>query len=323
MEPASPERLSRELDWNLLRTFMVIVQEGSITGAANRLLLKQPTVSNALKRLERQLGRRLIERGGGRFRVTEAGELLYRECVEIYGNISRLAVVLRDVREEITGHVTIAMASHVVCPLFDDALAEAHRLHPRITYTIEVDTSAEVTRAVLQKTASFGVCLVHRPHPRLGYEVMFREHFGFFCGPRHRLYKQDGLTLADLREECFVSFKTDRVSDALSPVALLRAREKIDDRIIATSSHLEEVRRMIVAGLGIGVLPIHAVERDVRDGLLWRLPPYEEPPAIDIYLVWNPAARHNRAERLLLGRLRAAIAATPLAERTYPRAAAR
>jgi DNA-binding transcriptional LysR family regulator len=175
-----------------------------------------------------------------------------------------------------------------------------------------------VTRAVLQKTASFGVCLVHRPHPRLSYEVMFREHFGFFCGPTHRLYQQRGLSLADLREESFVSFKTDRISDALSPVAMLRAREKIEDRIIATSSHLEEVRRMIVAGLGIGVLPIHVVERDQREGTLWRLPPYQEPPAIDIYLVWNPAAQLNRAERLLLEALRARIAATPLADRTYP-----
>ena len=56
------DRLVRELDWNLLRTFIAIVQEGGITAAADRLLLKQPSVSNALKRLETSLGKRLIER---------------------------------------------------------------------------------------------------------------------------------------------------------------------------------------------------------------------------------------------------------------------
>lgn len=318
MDDASLERVPRELDWNLLRTFMVIVQEGSITRAADRLLLKQPTVSNALKRLETKLGRRLIERGGGAFRVTEAGQLLYRECVDIYGNISRLSIVLRDVREEITGHVTIATASHVVCPFYDETLAAVQRRHPAITYTVEVDTSAEVVRAVLQKYASFGICLVHQRHARLAYDHMFREHFGFFCGPRHRLYRRKGLGLADLREESFVSFKTDRVTDALRPVALLRARENIEDRIIATSSHLEEVRRLIIAGLGIGVLPIHAVERDVRDGLLWRLPPYDDPPAIDIYLVSNPATQLNRAEQAVLAALKRRIAEIPIAQRTYP-----
>ena len=40
-----------EIDWNLLRTFTVIVEERSLTAAGNRLLLKQPTISNALRRL--------------------------------------------------------------------------------------------------------------------------------------------------------------------------------------------------------------------------------------------------------------------------------
>ncbi|RDD62965.1 LysR family transcriptional regulator [Ferruginivarius sediminum] len=317
MPDASLDRLPRELDWNLLRTFMVIVQEGGITRAADRLLLKQPSVSNALKRLEGQLGRRLIERGPGVFRVTETGERLYRECVEIYGNVSRLSVVLRDVQEEIRGHVTIWMASHVVCPLYDEALAELHARHPRIGYTVEVSTSAEVVNAVLQKSASFGICLVAKQHPKLQYELLFREHFGFFCGPAHRLFRKRNLELSDLREECFVSFKTDRMADALRPVALLRAQAEIDDRIVATSSHLEEVRRMIAAGLGIGVLPIHVVERDVRDGLLWRLPPYSHAPAVDIYVVSNPTTQLNRAEQEFLATLRRRIAETPLEDRTY------
>ena len=76
---------------------------------------------------------------------------------------------------------------------------------------------------------------------------------------------------------------------------------------------------MIIAGLGIGPLPIHVVARDVRDGLLWRLPPYESPPAIDIYLVWNPQTHLNRAESGLLAALRQAISDKPLSARTYER----
>ena len=54
--------IRRQFDWNLLHTFTVIVEERSITGAANRLFLRQPSVSNALKRLEDQIGARLIDR---------------------------------------------------------------------------------------------------------------------------------------------------------------------------------------------------------------------------------------------------------------------
>lgn len=310
---------SPELDWNLLRAFVAIVEEGGITRAANRLGLRQPTVSNALKRLEQQLGRRFVERGRGAFRVTEAGELLYREAVEIGGSFSRLATVLRDVGEEVTGHIGIALASHVVCPFFDEILAEFHRAHPRVTYRLNVETSAAVMQSVLQKSASCGVCLVHRKHPRLDYVRMYREHFGFFCGPPHRLFGRNGLTLKDLKKERFVSFETDRLSDALRPVALLREREGIEGHVVGTSSNLEEVRRLVVAGIGVGPLPVHVVQRDVRDGLLWRLPPYRHPPAIDIYLVTNPRTRLDRAERRFVDVLRKKIVSTPERERTMAR----
>lgn len=60
---------------------------------------------------------------------------------------------------------------------------------------------------------------------------------------------------------------------------------------------------MISAGLGIGPLPIHVAEREVRDGLLWRLPPYDDPPAIDIFLVTNPRARLTRTEQAFIDTL--------------------
>ena len=62
-----------EIDWNLLRTFMVIVQERGLTAAGEKLSLKQPTVSNALKRLETHMGCRLVERNASHFSVTPAG----------------------------------------------------------------------------------------------------------------------------------------------------------------------------------------------------------------------------------------------------------
>jgi len=313
----SGERLARELDWNLLRTFMIVVQEGSVTGAARRLYLRQPTISHALKRLETRLGKRLIDRGPAEFRVTPAGEVLYKECVEIYGNVARVAVLTRDMTDDVTGHVRITMASHVVSPIFDAVLATFHAENPKATYDVEVATSAEVARAVLEKSASFGLCLVHKRLPKLDYKIIYREYFGFFCGPPHPLFGRSGLTLDDLRGHASVSFKTDQISDALRPVALLRAQHELEERVVGHSSHLEEVRRMIIAGLGIGPLPIHVVARDVRDGLLWRLPPYESPPAIDIYLVWNPRTHLNRAEAGLLSSLQRAIDAKPLSARTY------
>tara|TARA_R110002012_G_scaffold141749_2_gene299545 strand:+ start:699 stop:1712 length:1014 start_codon:yes stop_codon:yes gene_type:complete len=312
------ERLARELDWNLLRTFIAIVQEGGITAAADRLLLKQPSVSNALKRLETSLGKRLIERGPSHFRVTDAGQSLYREALEIHGTIARLTVELRDIEDEIRGHVRIRLASHVIFPPLDETLREYSQQHHNVTYDISVRTSADVVASVLEKKASLGICLVHHRHPDLTYDKLYREHFGFFCGPTHRYFGQKNLTLADLDGEPSVTFDTDSLQDALRPVAVLRTQLNLDHTIRATSSQLEEVKRLIVAGVGIGPLPIHVVTRDVEDGLLWRLPPYDDPPAIDVFLVTNPASRLNRAEKGMIDMLLEMTEKLPLSGRTYP-----
>jgi DNA-binding transcriptional LysR family regulator len=317
LRPIQAERLARELDWNLLRTFIVLAQSGSVTRAADRLRLKQPTVSSALKRLEERLGRKLINRKPGQFELTEAGQLLLKEAVEIQGSILRLGTLMRDVTDEIRGHVEIAMASHVVSPLYDDTLRAFHERHPAATLTINVSASKGALEAVTSRRASLAVCLVRERNPKLEYLRLFREFFGLFCGPPHPLFGKTNLTKADLSGQSSVSFVTDRLEDALRPVTLMRAEADLEDRVVGTSANLEEVRRMIIAGLGIGPLPVHVAKRDIRDGLLWQLPPYDALPEIDVHVVWNPKAKLNRAEQALLDMLLEKIRQTPIEERTY------
>jgi len=315
--PPDAEKLARELDWNLLRTFLVLAEAGSVTRAAERLGLQQPSVSSALKRLEDRLGKRLIDRGPGRFELTEAGRLLREEAVDINGAILRIGTALRDVGEEVRGHVRIAIASHVVCPFLDETLGAFHRQYPAATFSIAVSASRTAVEDVLARRVSFAICLLRAHDPKLETRRMFREFFGLFCGPTHPFFGRAGLRLADLAGQPSVSFVTDQMTDALRPVTLMRAAARLDDRVVGTSAHLEEVRRMILAGLGIGPLPIHVVREDVAQGRLWRLPPHDDPPAIDVHLVWNPRARMNRAERLLREALVARIEATPITARTY------
>jgi DNA-binding transcriptional LysR family regulator len=306
-----------KLDWNLLRTYTVVVQEGSITNAANKLSLAQPSVSNALKRLEERLGKKLIYRGPGRFELTKPGRLLFDECEEIFGSVSRITVLMREVEEELKGEIRISMASHITCPIVDNTLAEFHAAHPKVTFNMRVLKSNEVERAVLQKDASFGLSLDMDRNPRLQYTHFYRERFGFFCGPGHHLFGVKDINMTELANESIVSFSSDSLSDALRPVAMLRVSEGMRGPVVGTSSHLEEVKRMIINGLGIGPLPIHVVSSDIRDGLLWRLPPYDARLSVDVNLVTNPRANLSRAEAELIKQLVSTIGKFSLEERTF------
>ncbi|WP_120501209.1 LysR family transcriptional regulator [Roseovarius sp. EL26] len=315
--PHEAEKIARELDWNLLRTFMVIVQEGSITRAANRLLLQQPSVSQALKRLETRIGATLIDRAPSHFRVTTAGQALYEECAQIFGTISRAVQTAQTTEDELTGQVTIATLSRAESSHFDQILSSFHVQHQQVRFDIDVMSSKAVQKAVLEKSASLGLCLVHDPHPKLSYSVLYRAYFGFYCGPSHPLFGCKDLTLDDLRGHSSVSFRTDQLWDALRPVALLRAQHRLDDKVIGYTSHLGEALRMITAGLGFGPLPSHTADPYVAQGTLWRLPPYNNALEIDIHLVNNPNTRLNNAEAAFFNKISRWIHDTDLSQRTY------
>lgn len=74
---------------------------------------------------------------------------------------------------------------------------------------------------------------------------------------------------------------------------------------------------MIIAGPGIGPLPLHVAQKDVNDGNLRQVAPFDDLPSIDIYMLNHPRARLNRAEVCFIEHLKHKIKTTRLSDRTY------
>ncbi|WP_029040799.1 LysR family transcriptional regulator [Cucumibacter marinus] len=311
------QRFSWKLDWNLLRTFMVVVEQRSVSKAADFLGLKQPTISGALKRLEETTGHQLIERKPNRFHVTKAGKALYNECVTIFTSVSQLPALISAGEEELAGHVALICASHVISPHLDRVLDEFAQRYPRVTYSMVVAESGEVVSRIRENQASLGICLLNDQPKNLDCRVLFREYFGLYCGPRHRLFGKTDIAPSELKGESSVSFQTETERGPLDSVARLRVRAGLSPGPRGVSSNLNEVRRMIGANIGIGALPVHIARQDVENGKLWQLPPYSRLPKVEIFLVTNPRRNPSAPEAALIEALHAMIDETPMAERTY------
>ena len=295
--------LNDRLDWNLLRTFRVIGQELSISRAAARLHLTQPAISQALKRLEEQLGCQLIARRAPRFALTEAGEQIFAIAGEMYGQVSQLSSALQQPGDEVIGKVRLLMISRIVSERFDRFLADFHRDHPRVDLEIDVMRSSDIVAALLEKTASLGLSLNRRAQPRLEQRLFLRQRYAFYCGCNHALFGRESLSESDLQSENFVSFTSDQIGGMLSPLTIFRDQQGFSGRIVASSPSLEEVRRLVIAGYGLGCLPEHVVAEDEQKGLLWRLPPHEGVADVDIHLLWNREQKMSRAETVFIERL--------------------
>ena len=315
------EGLARRINWNLLHMFVVVAEMQSLSRAAAVLGRGQPAISAALKKLEERLGCRLATRGPTSFALTPAGEVLYREAREIANGIDRLSLLIADLSGELTGTVHLAMASHMTSPLLNEAFAEFHRRHPKATFLITVMSSPEIMKSMAASLIHFAITPLHQPAEGFDSLHLFREHCAFYCGPGHRLFGRRDLVPADLRGEASVSYyRPAAISYTLQSIADAHAQLQLAEPAVAVSNHMEEVRRMIVAGIGIGAIPIHIAARDERDGLLWRLPPYKPTMPVDVFMITNPRVRPSRVEQALIGVIEELVAARPLAERTYPQA---
>lgn len=248
MEPSAfdPALVSDRLDWNLLRTFLTIVHERSISRAAVRLHITQPAVSLALRRLEDQLGHTLIERRGSRFRLTRAGEDVLRIATDVYGNVARLGSELGEPQDDVSGVLHLLTVSRIQSGVYDECLAAFHRHHPRVDLQVDVMRSADILDALAQKRAGIGLSLCRTPVEKLERQLFLRQRYAVFCGRHHRLFGRTGLSIDDLLGENFVSFMSDQLGDALSPLAVFRDQEGIHR---SYRRHLAEPGRDQAAGV--------------------------------------------------------------------------
>ncbi|CAB3826162.1 MAG: LysR family transcriptional regulator [Achromobacter sp.] len=314
--PAHPLSLAPErMDWNLLRTFMFVVQARGVGRAAQALHLSQPAVSQALKRLEDAVGGMLLHRRNGEFRLTGLGEEIYAVARDMYGAMARIETAAPQDRHEVAGTLRLLVMSRIQSTAYDDFLADFHQRHPRIEFHIEVLPSADILDALSKRVPALGLCLCRKPVETLERRLFLRHHYAVVCGRRHPLFSQPRVSLEDLMDQDFVCFASDQIGDTLSPLTIFRDQQGFTGRIVGTSPHIEEVRRMVVAGIGLSFLPEHLIVPDVVNGELRRLPPNESVAEIDVFLAWHRQRKLSAPEVAYLEAFERFLARTPLAAR--------
>ncbi|NVK41745.1 MAG: LysR family transcriptional regulator [Oceanospirillaceae bacterium] len=299
-----PERFLRNLDWNLLYTFLVIVDEGSITAAARKLAFSQPSVSNALKRLEAYLGVRLIQRRKGVFTLTDQGLRLHEYASSVGGILAGMAEQFADDAQEVGGELNIEIASHIHCPAFDRTVAEFHTRYPKVFISTNTQPSADIVAAVTDGALHIGLCNKKANRTGLRCDLVGYEQMAFYCGRNHPLYGKSDLGLEDLRGLPYVSFESEQPGEGLGCIAEFRAERQLWGKVVAVSSNEEEVRRLILAGLGFGALNTETTRPYVEQGALWPLLPQEPLPVTQVYLVTPDNVPLSDAERLFVSLLR-------------------
>jgi DNA-binding transcriptional LysR family regulator len=289
-------KFERNLDWNLLKIFNEIASSGGVSRAASTLARQQPAVSSALKRLEEHIGVVLCRRGPKGFELTDEGKAVAAICQRIGEFVTQIPGRVEDATVALTGHLRLIMVQNLVSNVLDKTIADFSHLHPNVELLINIALLQEIETVLLRQAAEIAVAPVATQNEALRYDFLYREQHRPFCGRSHPLFGRSFDDPHGLSDEVFV---LPGVEEA-EAVKAYRSRFGWGRKSIAQSAYLDEVKRLVVAGLGVGFLPEEMLETDVRLGLLWPLMPPQADAQADVFVITNPQTPRTRAVQRFL-----------------------
>jgi len=244
-----------DLSLRQVRYFVSVAEELHFGRAAERLHMAQPPLSQAIKRLEAQIGVQLFERAGRQVKLTEAGGLFLTECYPLLAQARRAADTARGARAGTSGVLHLGCVSSALYDLMPAVLPDYRAAHPSIELTIsETDTATaldQISRGTLD------IALIRRAHDTGDLRATpLRQDVLILALPRnHRLARQPEIALPHLAPERWVFVSRD-VSPDYHDVFIAACHQAGFSPLLRHAARSIEAQAGLVAcGLGVALVP--------------------------------------------------------------------
>lgn len=284
---------TNEPGWDLYRSFLAVMREGSLSAAARALGMTQPSLGRHVRQLEADLGVALFTRSPLGLTPTENAHELVPHAQAMAAASAALRRAASASNQEIRGVVRLTCSEVVGAEVLPPMLAAFRRQHPGIVIELSLSNQSE---DLLRKDADIAVRMLRPAQAALVARRVGGIPLGLHA---HRSYlKTYGrpLTVADLQQHALIGF--DRETPALRA---LRSRLPFsrEDFALRTDNDLAQLAA-IRAGFGIGICQCPIARRDRQ---LVHLLPDVFALELDTWLVMHEDLRTSRRVRLLYDHL--------------------
>lgn len=253
------------IDFLGLEAFLAIAERGSFLRAAAHLNLSQTALSHRMRKLEDDLGVRLLVRTTRQVTLTPDGETLLpkarRALLELSGEVEALREKARgqEMRLAVGCLPTIA-ASHL-----PHALMAFARTHPGVAVKVYDNSASEIAGLVRSGAAEFGIGIVTAAAWDLEMTPLRKEPFVLLCPQHHPFVAAGGASWSELEGEPLIRISPQAGNRALIDDALGSRREALNWRYEV--QHIQTVVSMVQAGIGLTIVPGLALEGGQYPGL--------------------------------------------------------
>lgn len=259
-----------DLELAPLRLLVALNAHGTVTGAAASLHLSQPAATHQLRRLERQLGARLVERRGRGVALTAAGRAAVARAGRALGELALLREDLRALAGLEAGEVRVGGGTTATVHLLPGLIAAFRRRWPGVGVFVRETVTPEVLSAVAAGELDVGVVGLPVARPGIAIEPWLEDPMLVVGWPGAPLAGR-AFAAGKLTGQPFIHARAGMTMRATVDAGLLAAG--VAPTTAMELESVEAIKACVAAGLGYAAVSARAAARDVAEGRLVALAP--------------------------------------------------
>ena len=275
-----------------LAAFLAVAADRSFSSAARRLNRTQPAVSQAVRRIEDELGERLFDRSSRDGTLTEAGRLLQDYAQRLIGLAGEAQSAIQELQQMRRGRLIIGTNEaglHSLLPHIDKFAAA----HPRVAVDVRRVPSRQIAAAVLDRSIDFGI-LTFQPGDRGVQTVpLGSDDVVLLTSPKHPLASRRRVTIEEVGRQVVIAHNDPSPTRDRVLRAYERRHTSINIQISLPS--LDGIKRAVEMGMGVALLPRRCALTELARGHLVAIKVPELGGTRQVRLAFRRAGERSRA----------------------------
>lgn len=278
---------------NQLQIFLRIVQEKSITKAAESLHLTQPAVSNQLKNFQQQFDMPLTELVGRKVYVTGFGMEIAKSAEKILGEVATINAKTHEFRGRLTGRLILSVVStgKYIMPYF---LSSFMKSNPGVELQMDVTNKSSVIEDIGANLVDFSLVSIV-PHFLRVEKLDLLPNKLYLVGNRSFKASQSAYSKQLFRELPLIYREQGSGTRQAMESFISRNKVAVVKKMELTSN--EAVKQAVLAGLGFSIMPLIGIRNELRNGELQIIPVKGLPIQTTWSLIWPKGKIHSPAAR--------------------------
>jgi DNA-binding transcriptional LysR family regulator len=284
------------VDLSALKIFLTVAHERSFSRAAAKVHLTQPAVSQAVRRLEAELGEQLFDRSSKNGTLTEAGKMLQNYGQRLVRLAEETEGAVRDLRDLRRGRVLIGAneaAVHTLLPL----ILRFRQRYPDITIDVRRVPARQIAVEVQQGSLDFGALTFRPPEAGLLEVPVGADELVLLVPPSHPLAERKQIAMEDIAQEPVVAHNDP--SPARERVLRLFEEHHVPLHMVVSLPSLDGIKRAVELKVGVALLPRRCAITEIASGRLVAVQVEGVSRKRQVSLVCRKAHRSHAADAFL------------------------